>query len=84
MGTGTEMKLHKHFDVIHKYEVPRAHWAERDWGSDTKEGFEGVFRQWCRDNLQDGWSLVKLFGEKWIVNIVDEIDYDLLILKWGK
>jgi hypothetical protein len=78
------MKINRHFDVIHKYVVPRAHWSDRDWGSSTKEGFEDNFREWCHDNLQDGWSLVKLFGEKWIVNIVDEIDYDLLILKWGK
>ncbi len=84
MGAEEAVKLNRHFDVIHKYEVPRAHWAEEDYGPETKPGFEPEFRQWCRENLQEGWSLVKLFGDRWIVNIVDEIDYDLLILKWGK
>ncbi len=78
------MRINKHFDLIRKYEVPRHHWAEKDWGSATKPGFEQKFRQWCRDNLQTGWSLHKLFDEKWIVNVTDEIDYDLLILTWGK
>jgi hypothetical protein len=81
------MKIGDHFDVVLKYDIPVSHWATDStnrYFRQTKPEFEDHFRMWARENLQSGWSLYFYFQEKWVVTVTDEIDYDLLILTWGK
>lgn len=81
------MKIGEHFDVILKYHVPKSHWVDSKYrfGDDTtRDGFELELRQWCRDNLQKGWTVTQHFFHGWMVLVTDEMDYDLLVLKWGK